>query len=88
MTGKEKTSGIRVQAVAFIVCFMLSLLMLTGDVHAAPAGGATIASSGTSGTVTWEIYTDGTMVIRPTNGDEGTMASLSTSAGNSPPVST
>ena len=43
---------------------------------AAPAEGATVRYSGTSGTVTWEIYTDGTMVIRPTSGDEGTMASL------------
>ena len=46
-------------------------------VCAAPAEGATVKYRGTRGTVTWEIYTDGTMVIRPTEGDEGTITSLS-----------
>ena len=51
---------------------------------AAPAEGATVRYSGASGTVTWEIYTDGTMVIRPTDGNEGTMASLSGSSNGAP----
>ena len=35
-----------------------------------------IIYSGKDGTVTWEIYKNGTMVIRPTEGEEGTMDSL------------
>ena len=39
---------------------------------AAPADGATIDESGTYGTCSYDIYSDGTMVIRPTNGTTGT----------------
>ena len=39
---------------------------------AAPADGATIDESGTYGTCSYDIYSDGTMVIRPTNGATGT----------------
>ena len=62
--------------VSTLAAFVISVLMVPALVYAAPAEGATIESSGTSGTVTWELYTDGTLVIRPTSGDEGTMARL------------
>ena len=39
---------------------------------AAPADGATIDESGTYGTCSYDIYSDGTMVIRPTSGTIGT----------------
>ena len=38
------------------------------------------ASSGTSGTCTWEIDDDGVLTIRPTNGVSGTLARLNDSA--------
>ena len=56
-----------------LVAVLLMVPAITHDAYAAPADGATVQYSGTSGTCTWEIYTDGTMVIRPTSGDEGTL---------------
>ena len=52
---------------------LLGRLFGVTEALAAPADGATVQYSGTSGTCTWEIYTDGTMIIRPTSGSEGTL---------------
>ena len=83
--GKTQKNGIHIKtAFLAIMCCLFVVLLSTKTAYAAPAEGATVEYSGTSGTVTWEIYTDGTMVIRPTSGDEGTMASLGGSANGSP----
>lgn len=52
---------------------LLGRLFGVTEALAAPADGATVQRSSTSGTCTWEIYSDGTMVIRPTSGTEGTL---------------
>ncbi len=58
---------------AVVLMAMFLFLMPAAQVYAAPAEGATVSHSGTNGTTTWEIYSDGTLVIRPTNGTEGYM---------------
>ena len=73
---------------AVLTAFILSLFLMPAAVFAAPADDATVQHSGTSGTVTWELYTDGTLVIRPTEGDEGTMNSLSDGIVHSSPWTT
>ncbi|MFA9493997.1 BspA family leucine-rich repeat surface protein [Streptococcus sp. E17BB] len=53
-------------------------------VHAATiTSTGTVVETGTTGTVTWEIYSDGVLYFKPTNGFTGTMASGSTSNTNS-----
>ena len=74
----------RIMGILTAVLCCLFIAVTPVKALAAPAEGATVEHSGTSGTVTWEIYTDGTMVIRPTEGDEGTMASLSGSSNGAP----
>ena len=56
-------------AVVLVLCLAVAA---PAAVHAAPAEGATVQYSGTSGTVTWEIYSNGTIVLRPTSGNEWT----------------
>lgn len=56
---------------------LLGRLFGVTEALAAPAESATVQYSGTSGTCTWEIYTDGTMIIRPTSGADGTLGSWS-----------
>ena len=51
---------------------LLGRLFGVTEALAAPADGATIDESGTYGTCSYDIYSDGTMVIRPTNGATGT----------------
>ena len=51
---------------------LLGRLFGVTEALAAPADGATIDESGTYGTCSYDIYSDGTMVIRPTNGTTGT----------------
>ena len=63
----------RIMGILTAVLCCLFIAVTPVKALAAPAEGATVQYSGTSGTVTWEIYTDGTMVLRPTSGDEGTM---------------
>lgn len=41
-----------------------------------PEDGATITQSGTSGECTWELYSDGTFIVRPTDGTSGKLASF------------
>ena len=56
-------------AVVLVLCLAV---IVHAAVRAAPAKGATVKHSGTSGTVTWEIYSNGTIVLRPTSGNEWT----------------
>ena len=39
-----------------------------------------VTASGTSGTVTWTLYSDGELVIAPTSGSTGTLESFSGSS--------
>ncbi|MGI6221615.1 MAG: Spy0128 family protein, partial [Coriobacteriales bacterium] len=59
-------------------------MALMADDAIEPAEDATVAHAGVSGTVRWEIYTDGTMVLRPTSGESGTLAVI----GRSNPANT
>ena len=54
-----------------------------GDDHACTECGheAAIAHSGTWGTCTWTIYEDGFMLVKPTNGESGTLANWNNAAG-------
>ena len=54
---------------------LLGRLFGVTEALAAPADGATIDESGTYGTCSYDIYSDGTMVIRPTSGTTGTWGS-------------
>ena len=75
MSEKRKTHDISIRiktALTVIMCCLFVMLLSAKNVYAVPAEGATVQYSGTKDTVTWEIYTDGTLVIRPTEGDEGT----------------
>ena len=69
---KKKAVLVLLLIFATVFCFVWK----PDAAYATPADGATVQYSGTLGTCTWEIYTDGTMVIRPTNGDEGTLTSM------------
>ena len=51
---------------------LLGRLFGVTEALAAPADGATTDESGTYGTCSYDIYSDGTMVIRPTSGTIGT----------------
>ena len=78
----SRSSRIMGMLTAVLCCLFIAVTPVKA--MAAPAEGATVQYSGTSGTVTWEIYTDGTMVIRPTSGDEGTMESLNGNSDGAP----
>ena len=81
-TINSRSSRIMGILTALLCCLFIAVTPMRA--LAAPAEGATVEHSGTSGTVTWEIYSDGTMVLIPTSGDEGTMASLSGSSTGAP----
>ena len=84
MSAAINSRSSRIMGILTALLCCLFIAVTPAKALAAPADGATVQYSGTSGTVTWEIYTDGTMVIRPTEGDEGTMASLSGSSNGAP----
>ena len=69
---KAKTS-IPSVLIAAAVAILSVMILITGaaKAYADPAPGATVQHSGAVGTCTWEVYSDGTLVIRPTNGVEG-----------------
>ena len=49
-----------------------------GDNTIEPSSSATLVDSGTHGTCTWEFYSDGTLIVRPTEGTEGVFPELET----------
>ena len=48
-----------------------------------PEEGATVVETGVQSGCTWELYSDGTLLIKPTNGVSGGLGNIST-AGNAP----
>lgn len=72
-----KNSKGKTVLISFCVILMMAFFCLLSAKASAeynyPSAGATVETYGPSGTCKWELYTDGTLVISPTQGNEGTL---------------
>lgn len=74
MTTRTQVAPAR-RLIAVLCALALALLLV--PITAPVAGAAPISKTGTSGSCTWTLDTDGALVIAPTNGTSGTLGEFS-----------